>query len=208
MSPNFIGSAIRAFPPVRRRYGRSRLQVLVAGVIVSGVILFGYLGYVVSISLIQKGRETKTSQACIQHEVILVRAMLRYVRDYDNTFPAASTWCDSLRPYVADEGVFVCPSAPALRCGYAFNSAYSGIRYEPGRDNDKFVVIFESDGGWNASGGRELLPRKPRHHGVVFFGFLAGYVAGFPSSALSELEWRPPATESSHPAAGSKDART
>ncbi|MCJ7822527.1 MAG: hypothetical protein MUQ26_05530 [Armatimonadetes bacterium] len=111
---------------------------------------------------------------------ILTSALGMYLDEYDNRFPLANTWCDGLYPYIQRRvtpwgpedmdaeirGMLVCPAVPDLVCGYAFNAALSGAAYdaieEPAEDT---VVLFESDRGWNAAGGPELLPDEPRHLG-------------------------------------------
>jgi prepilin-type processing-associated H-X9-DG protein len=52
-------------------------------------------------------------------------------------------------------------------------------------------MIFETDGGWNVSGGRELLLAKPRHGHTVTVGFADGHVEQVPESRLSQLRWNP-----------------
>jgi prepilin-type processing-associated H-X9-DG protein len=37
------------------------------------------------------------------------------------------------------------------------------------------LLVFEIDGGWNVSGGPELLPAKARHNGVYVIGFADGH---------------------------------
>jgi len=103
-----------------------------------------------------------------------------YVDDYGHTFPIANTWCDGLYPYIQQRiaswepedmdaeirGMLICPAVPGLVCGYAFNAALSGAAYGAIEDpKEDTVVLFESDWGWNAAGGPELLPDEPRHLG-------------------------------------------
>ena len=55
------------------------------------------------------------------------------------------------------------------------------------------VMIFESDGGWNASGGPELMISRARHErGRVFVvAFADGSVQEVPESQLGTLRWDP-----------------
>ena len=53
------------------------------------------------------------------------------------------------------------------------------------------VLIFETDGGWNLSGGRELLPAKPRHSGAYAVGFADGHAEMVRDARLEKLRWEP-----------------
>lgn len=120
---------------------------------------------------------------------ILSSALDMYLDDYGNTFPIANTWCDGLYPYIQQRiaswepedmdaeirGMLVCPAVPDLVCGYAFNAALSGASYDAIEEpKEHTVVLFESDWGWNAAGGPELLPDEPRHLGGENYLVLAG----------------------------------
>ena len=117
---------------------------------------------------------------CSTNLEILSSALSMYVDDYGHTFPIANTWCDGLYPYIQQRiaswepedmdaeirGMLICPAVPGLVCGYAFNAALSGAAYGAIEDpKEDTVVLFESDWGWNAAGGPELLPDEPRHLG-------------------------------------------
>jgi prepilin-type processing-associated H-X9-DG protein len=52
-------------------------------------------------------------------------------------------------------------------------------------------MIFETDGGWNVSGGPELLPAKPRHRGAYIIGFADGHVEVLRANRLKKLRWEP-----------------
>ncbi len=86
-----------------------------------------------------------------------------YSNDNTNHFPPAATWCDAIKTSVGSETVFKCPAAnSSSRCDYAFNAKLDGM--DESKIDPQTVMIFESDAGWNASGGRELMisPRPPR----------------------------------------------
>jgi len=51
------------------------------------------------------------------------------------------------------------------------------------------AVVFESDKGWNAHGGKELLPHTPRHSGGDMYGFAGGHMedeGGFDTSPIEK----------------------
>jgi prepilin-type processing-associated H-X9-DG protein len=72
---------------------------------------------------------------------------------------------------------FRCPEARSAESGYAYNAALSSAMYDSLSDAALTVVIFESDKGWNASGGPELLTDMPRHLGGDNVGFADGHAA-------------------------------
>ncbi len=121
----------------------------------------------------------------------LTRAIQMYRENWNDTFPPAGNWCDLVLPYVESEEIFVCPAAPGLRCGYAYNSALSRLRYDASTFSPSAIVIFESDAGWNAAGGPELLPAEPRHFGGDSYGFAGGDSFWTTRSRASDLQWQP-----------------
>jgi hypothetical protein len=166
------------------------LKALVYGV----CLVIGIWGiWLASIPPAMVYRELRHTMAngCMAKLHALAVAMRDYVEDHDGRFPPASRWCDSLNPYVESDAVFVCPAAPKLRCGYAYNAALSGLRYDVIEDADDIVAFFESDGGWNAAGGPELLVAKPRHGGVDQYAWTGGSVGPYRRGGDLELRWQP-----------------
>jgi prepilin-type processing-associated H-X9-DG protein len=56
---------------------------------------------------------------------------------------------------------------------------------------DKIVTLFESQGGWNASGGPEQLLKHPRHLGGIVVGFADGHAEMVMPDRLDKLVWTP-----------------
>lgn len=52
------------------------------------------------------------------------------------------------------------------------------------------VMIFEAQGGWNASGGKELL-NQTRHGRYVVVGFADGHVELVSPLRVDQLQWEP-----------------
>jgi hypothetical protein len=87
-----------------------------------------------------------------------------YANDNEGYLPDKENWCDLILPYKGElEGknnIFKCPNDPLgpssyAPCSYALNSAVSGRKFEDLPDN--MVIVFESQSGWNLSGGKELI---------------------------------------------------
>ena len=89
----------------------------------------------------------------------------------------------SAKPYKA-------PNDPAPgRCSYAFNAKIGGmseVKVAPDT-----VLLFETEAGWNKSGGVELLLSQPRDRGMYAIGFADGSVRQVPAAQVSTLRWDP-----------------
>ena len=133
---------------------------------------------------------------CTNNEKQLALAVITYADDHTNQLPHAATWCDDIKTLAGSEKVFQCPAANSEakgeRCDYAFNVKLDGL------DRDKVhpdtVMIFDSDGGWNASGGREAVAITRHGSGSLRFvnvAFADGSVRRVPESELATLRWEP-----------------
>ena len=120
-------------------------------------------------------RESGPHPVCLPNVKNLSLAVQMYLADHDGVFPPAAQWSDTLLEYVKNEDEYRCPQAGELRCAYAHNAALSMAMYDAVAHATETVVIFESDQGWNAAGGRELLPDEPRHSGGDNYGFADGH---------------------------------
>jgi hypothetical protein len=114
------------------------------------------------------------AQVCLAHLGRLSRALELYSADNDGAFPPANDWCDSTSAYLESPRHLVCPEASDLASGYAYNVELSGIHDHGISDPHTTILIFESNAGWNAAGGRELLPERPRHSGTDTYAMLDG----------------------------------
>lgn len=127
---------------------------------------------------------------CVSNEKQLALAVKMYSDDHTNSFPSAATWCDAIKNYAGSENVFRCPGAnPDSQCDYAFNSKLDGI--DASKVNPQTVEIFESDGGWNANGGPELMIGKSRHARMFVVAFADGSVQQLRETQLKTLRWDP-----------------
>ena len=113
-----------------------------------------------------------------------------YANDHNDAFPPAENWCDALKNELATFKVLKAPADTSSgACSYAYNAKLS--RLDEGKINPQTVAFFETDGGWNQHGGRELLLRAPRQGGVYVIGFADGSVRQVPPSQISTLRWNP-----------------
>jgi hypothetical protein len=165
-----------------------------AGTIVSGIFLL-MIPVLAAMMLPALAAAQQKAQEinCINNEKQLALSMKMFSSDKGNKFPPAATWCDAIKTYALTEKVFKCPGANSnSRCDYAFNAKLGGM--DANKVNPQTVMIFESDGGWNANGGPELLPAKPRHlrpRAVYVVAFVDGHVEAVNQSRLNTLRWDP-----------------
>jgi hypothetical protein len=165
--------------------------IALAGVIVSGIFLFMIPIYAAMLlPALSAAKQKAEAINCVQNERQLGEALENYARGHDGHFPAAATWCDAIKTTVGSERIFKCPAAnSAGRCDYAFNVKLDGM--DAGKIDPQTVMIFESDGGWNANGGPELMISKPRHARVFVVAFADGSAQQLPESQLNTLRWDP-----------------
>lgn len=126
---------------------------------------------------------------CVNNLKQLGLAVRIYSVDNQDQFPPATTWCDAIQITVGSPQVFQCPLAPGQQCAYAFNTKLAGKK--TGEVNPETVMVFESDAGWNANGGSELMLDPSRHGQVFVVGFADGSVRQITATELQNLRWDP-----------------
>jgi hypothetical protein len=113
-------------------------------------------------------------------------AISTYSDEFDGQYPMANQWCDLLVRYTyTNKEEFICSSAGKGRCHYAINP-----NVEPNSPPD-IVLLFETKGGWNQSGGPELLaPENHRGKGcnILFNDRSIRFVR---KEEFSRLKWKP-----------------
>jgi hypothetical protein len=92
----------------------------------------------------------------------LTKTMIFTALDNDGNLPDSDKWCDSIFKEVGTLKVYASPQDPFAMSqvdegikvsSYAFNKALSGKK--EAEVNPNTVMIFETDLGWNGSGGLE-----------------------------------------------------
>jgi prepilin-type processing-associated H-X9-DG protein len=162
-----------------------------AGTVVSGIFLLMlpiFAGML--LPALARAKEKAQTIACVDKMKQLALAEVMYEGANQNHFTPAATWCDALKPYTGGSTkMFQCPAGDAAQpCGYAFNAKLGGL--DTAKVSPDTVLLFESDAGWNASGGLELV-RRPSRHGVFVVAFVDGHVEQVSESRLAALRWAP-----------------
>lgn len=180
------------------RIGKSSGQLRGKGLALAGIIMSSLTFLLIPIfaamllPALSAAKQRAQTINCANNEKQLALAIRIYSSDNTNHFPPATTWCDAIKTSVGSETVFKCPAAnSSSRCDYAFNAKLDGL--DESNIDPQTVMIFESDAGWNASGGRESMIARARHErGRVFIvAFADGRVQEVPESRIATLRWDP-----------------
>jgi prepilin-type processing-associated H-X9-DG protein len=165
--------------------------IALAGVIVSGIFLFMLPIFAAMLLPALAAAKQKAQEInCINNEKQLALAVRIYSSDHKDHFPPAATWCDAINPTVGPGKIFKCPAGNSnSRCDYAFNVKLDGL--DESKIDPHTVMIFESDGGWNANGGPELMIGQPRHARMFVVAFADGSVEQLQEAQLNTLRWDP-----------------
>ena len=166
----------------------------IAGICVSAAMLL--LGIPLMAGLLlpafAKAKGTSESIRCLSNARRLQIGVMMFEGSHTNQFPAATNWCASIRSFVGSSEVFLCREGDKTKlCHYAFNANLDGINAGKIKSPATTVVIFETDGGWNLSGGGELMISKPRHRQGVIVAFADGHAEMVKKERLSQLRWLP-----------------
>ncbi len=138
---------------------------------------------------ISKAKENALQTVCIKNMLGLGKAMHSYANDYDDKFPTHTKWCDLLIKYeeVPPER-FRCKGAPQQDgCNYAMNKNMENV--DRGSASPDMVLVFESNPGWNQSGGPELLTTDNHRGDGCNVLFVDGHVEFIKKQNLDELNW-------------------
>ena len=133
-------------------------------------------------------RITAQRTVCANNMTALGKAMYVYAGDYDGKFPTSTEWCDLLIEYTdVDAHTFCCPATSGYNsfdtsqriCSYGMNDNVEGAD-APG----DMVLLFETDAGWNQSGGREMLISGYRHGNIYNVLFDDGFDTPLPGGLV------------------------
>jgi len=121
--------------------------------------------------------------ACVMNLRTLGVALSLYAEEHGGVYPPADKWCDLLTANYAQERSFRCPSGGKGRCHYAMNPHVTS------QSDPNVVLLFESAGGWNQSGGPELLTTE--HHEGKYCNvlFVDDHVEHVKTEGIPRLRW-------------------
>jgi hypothetical protein len=180
------------------RIGKSNGQLGGYGLALAGTIMSAVFGLLFGTAVmaamllpaLAQAKAKAQSINCVNNLKQLAVGVRLYASDNKDQFPPAGTWCDALLQSFGTEKVSQCPAGDiGKRCHYAFNAKLSGM--EQDRIDPNTVVLFETEGGWNLSGGPELMLQKPRHARRYVVVLADGSVQQMTEARLKDLRWDP-----------------
>jgi prepilin-type processing-associated H-X9-DG protein len=166
----------------------------IAGIVVSSLLLAFSLLILPAMLLpaLAKAKAKAQSITCMNNVKQINLAILVRAQAHTNTCLPAATWCDAIQSELTSDKVLQCDAGDKTRRShYAFNAKLDGLSMDQIKNPAQTVMVFETDGGWNLSGGSELQPQKPRHGRMVAVGFVDGHVEMVEATRLAQLQWEP-----------------
>jgi len=191
----------RARARIKRSQGKLGGNGLALGGILAGALsLLLIVGSVAVLVPAMRKTQAQTFQRvhainCINNLKQLGLAVRLYSGDNADIYPAATNWGDAILNNVGSRRIFFFFGVTNQAGAYAFNALLSGLKEaEIAPDT---VMIFESDSGWNASGGAELMITNARHNNLWVIAFADGSVQQLRATRLKTLRWNPISTNQS-----------
>jgi len=162
------------------------------GFAISGIIV-STLSLLVGVPVVLNIRYQAFRMLCGTNMSLLGMAMLVYSNEFDDKLPTPSKWCDLLVEHTdVTEKTLRCLGAPEGPCNYAMNKNVEklGIRSPP-----DMVVLFETQPGWNQSGGPEILTIDNHQGEGCNVLFMDSHVHFVKTEDLDKLKWKPDSNE-------------
>ncbi|HWD41349.1 MAG TPA: hypothetical protein VG944_21070 [Fimbriimonas sp.] len=113
--------------------------------------------------------------SCLSNMKQLGLGAIFYANDYDERFPKARTWGDSIAGYVKNPRIFNEPTLKDKTDGYAFNSALGGKEFPENTPSNRALIFESSHLIWNAADPLLTLCVPPRHRTTNNFAFADGH---------------------------------
>ena len=185
---------IVALVNIKNSQGRlSGTGLAIAGTAVSGLFLLMLPIYAAMLlPALSKAKERAQTINCVNNVKQLCLAAIIYANEHNDQLPPATNWCETMQPNVGSARVFQCPAGnQGGRSHYAFNAKLAGVQLNKITNPATTVLFFETDGGWNLSGGPELMLKSSRHRQMFVIGFADGHVESVTEAGIKNLRWDP-----------------
>lgn len=185
-------------PPARRGVFRQYWYVwLVVGVVILALVVPALIGFSIMMPTFTRARGKAQQTACLSNIKQLGLACLMYAADYDEVFPTAvdpQGFHDQIFPYLRNESLFKCPSAPDEQ-GYAFNPKLAGANIEDLRRPAEMPMLWDAGA---QPGGVAPVPGTTtgRHNGGDNVAFADGHAKWLTTNGIGALSTDVPEEES------------
>jgi len=156
---------------------------VVAGVFVLPVLLG------ITMPALARTRQLAFRMTCGTNLSSLGKAMMIYANAYDDKFPTSSKWCNLLIEHAkVDKMTFRCKGAAQGPCNYAMNENVADLGQAA---LPNVVLLFETQPGWNQTGGAEILTTDNHQGDGCNVLFVDGHVEFVKMQELDRLRWKP-----------------
>ncbi len=182
-----IVQSIRALVCIKKNGASREMRIKAIGSVMFSSCTLVFFVFCIVASL-QNAQEMANDINCMNNLKQLALEIRLYQDGNNEVFPPSNNWCDAIQSTNTNGRLFRCPSAAKkLPCGYAMNNRLEGLK-NTGEIPDDTVLLFESNAGWNASGGPELVAK--RHH-TLHVAYTDGSVQYIKAEDVSKLRWNP-----------------
>lgn len=183
------------------RIGKSNGQLKGKGLAISGMILSSlmflvFLGAAAGVLLpalskarYQRQYDRPQYSDCGGNVKKIALAIRLYADEHEGKCPPATQWCDDVLPNLEGRQIFKCAQRRGGEGAYGFNAKLAGRTLSAIPPDT--VMIFETDKGWNTTGGEGEVVTSPPHGRNFVFGFADGSVRELTREELAELRWEP-----------------
>ena len=183
---------IAAQVKIRRSGGKLKGSGLaIAGIVVSCVMFLLSIPILAALLLpaLAKVKQSSQNGSCENNARQVALAVRLYADENEGKCPPAVNWCDAILNNLPGPETLRCPQRRGEQSGFAFNAKLAGKTLSSIPPDT--VLIFESDGGWNSTGGSETVLSRPPHGRNYYFGFADGSVRPVSRDELPQLRWEP-----------------
>ncbi len=176
----------------------------IAGIALPAIGLMLMIPLAILMPALGRARSMAQRAVCMSNLKQLGAASMMYADNNKGQYPTADKWCDLLGPYYGNNSkVLICPATQKSKCGYAKMCGYTtdpnakhqcSYAINPNAKRDcRFpattILFFESNQGWNQSGGAELLTTQNHGDKGCNVLFCDGHVEFVRAKDINNLRW-------------------
>jgi len=190
------------------KISKSAGQLKGSGLAITGIVIPPALLPIIALLMgimmpaLARVKQASLRIVCANNMSNLTKAMLIYANDNNDMFPTPAKWCDLLVEYQnVSKQTFACPAAlikyrSVDQCNYAMNKNVEGLGTNAPPD---MVLLFETQPGWNQSGGPEILSTDNHQGEGCNVAFVDSHIQFVRIEDLKNLKWTTMENETSPP---------